>query len=116
MLGKRAMTITPSATYAMVARIADMRAAGEDILSFSMGEPDFETSRPIIEACVQALKEGKTKYTPASGITALKEAICEKLWRENHLCYSHAQICVSTGAKQALSNAVFPLCDEGTRY
>ena len=113
MLSKRIANITPSATHAMTARIAEKRAAGEDIITFSIGEPDGPTPQPIVDACKQALREGKTKYTSTNGIAALREAICEKLKKDNGLVYTPAQICVSSGAKQALSNAVFALCDEG---
>ncbi len=113
MLSKRIASITPSATHAMTARIAEKRAAGESIITFSIGEPDFLTPRPIVEACELALREGKTKYTSSNGIAALREAVCEKLRKDNGLRYSPAQICISSGAKQALSNAVYALCDEG---
>ena len=113
MLSKRIANITPSATHAMTARIAEKCAAGESIITFSIGEPDFPTPRPIVEACEQALREGKTKYTATNGIAALREAVCEKLRRDNGLSYTPAQICISSGAKQALSNAVYALCDEG---
>ena len=113
MLSKRIANITPSATHAMTARIAEKRAAGENIITFSIGEPDFPTPRPIVEACEQALREGKTKYTSTNGIAALREAVCGKLRRDNGLRYTPAQICISSGAKQALSNAVYALCDEG---
>lgn len=113
MLSKRIASITPSATHAMTARIAEKRAAGESIITFSIGEPDFPTPRPIVEACELALREGKTKYTSSNGIAALREAVCEKLRKDNGLRYSPAQICISSGAKQALSNAVYALCDEG---
>ena len=106
MLSKRIANITPSATHAMTARIAEKRAAGESIITFSIGEPDFPTPRPIVEACEQALREGKTRYTSVNGIAALREAVCEKLWKDNGLSYTPAQICISSGAKQALSNAV----------
>ena len=113
MISKRIANITPSATHAMTARIAEKRAAGESVITFSIGEPDFPTPRPIVEACEQALREGKTKYTATNGIAALREAVCEKLRRDNGLPYTPAQICISAGAKQALSNAVYALCDEG---
>ncbi|MBQ9662808.1 MAG: pyridoxal phosphate-dependent aminotransferase [Oscillospiraceae bacterium] len=113
MLSRRIANITPSATHAMTARIAEKRAAGENIITFSIGEPDFPTPQPIVEACEQALREGKTKYTAVSGIAALREAVCDKLRKDNGLDYTPAQICISSGAKQALSNAVFALCDEG---
>ena len=75
MLSKRIANITPSATHAMTARIAEKRAAGEDIITFSIGEPDSPTPQPIVDACEQALQEGKTKYTSTNGIAALREAI-----------------------------------------
>ena len=115
MLSKRIANITPSATHAMTARIAEKRAAGEDIITFSIGEPDSPTPQAIADACEQALREGKTKYTPTNGIAALREAICEKLKKDNGLVYSPAQICVSSGAKQALSNAVLLSVTKGTR-
>ena len=113
MLSNRAANITPSATHAMNARLMQRRAAGADIIAFNVGEPDFATPKPIVDACIRALQEGKTKYTPVNGITPLKEAICEKLLQDNGLSYSPGQICISTGGKQALSNAVFALCNEG---
>ena len=113
MLSNRAANITPSATHAMNARLMQRRAAGADIIAFNVGEPDFATPKPIVDACIRALQEGKTKYTPVNGITPLKEAICEKLLQDNGLSYSPDQICISTGGKQALSNAVFALCNEG---
>jgi len=112
-LSKRIANITPSATHAMTARIAEKRAAGESIITFSIGEPDFPTPRPIVEACEQALREGKTRYTSTNGIAALREAVCGKLQKDNGLRYAPEQICISSGAKQALSNAVYALCDEG---
>lgn len=112
MPSKRIASLTPSATHAMTARIAQLRAAGEKVFPFHVGEPDFPTPQPIVEACVRALAGGMTKYTPTPGILALREAICEKLERENGLRYAPEQICVSNGAKQALSNAVLALCDE----
>ena len=92
MLSKRIANITPSATHAMTARIAEKRAAGEDIITFSIGEPDGPTPQPIIDACEQALWEGKTKYTSTNGIAALREAICEKLKKDNGL--PGADLCV----------------------
>lgn len=113
MISTRIANITPSATHAMTARIAEKRAEGKEIITFSIGEPDFPTPAPIVEACMQAVREGKTKYTQTNGIALLRQAICEKLRKENDLVYTPDQICVSAGAKQALSNAVFALCDKG---
>lgn len=113
MLSDRIGTITPAATHAMTARVAELRAAGEEVFAFHVGEPDFPTPRPIVEACKQALDEGLTKYTPTPGVEPLRRAICDKLARENGLQYTPEQICVSAGAKQALSNALFALCSPG---
>lgn len=113
LLAKRILNMTPSATSVLLGKVADMRAKGEDIIAFSAGEPDLQTPQPIIDACREALGEGKTKYTAVAGIVELRKAICEKLERENHVVYTPEQICVSTGAKQALFNAVMTICDEG---
>ena len=113
MLSDRIGNLTPAATHAMTARVAALRAAGEEVFAFHVGEPDFPTPRPIVEACKRALDEGLTKYTPTPGIEPLRRAICGKLARENGLRYAPEQICVSAGAKQALSNALFALCSPG---
>lgn len=113
MLAKRILNMTPSATSELLGKVAEMRAAGEDIIAFSAGEPDLQTPQPVIDACKKALDEGKTKYTGIGGILELKKEICRKLERDNHIAYSPEQICVSTGAKQALFNAVMALCNQG---
>ncbi|MGN1230952.1 MAG: pyridoxal phosphate-dependent aminotransferase [Anaerotignum sp.] len=113
MLAKRILNMTPSATSELLGKVADMRAKGEDIIAFSAGEPDLQTPQPIIDACKRALEEGKTKYTAVAGIANLRKAVCEKLERDNQVIYTPEQICISTGAKQALFNAVMALCDEG---
>lgn len=113
MISKRIRNMEPSATSAMVAKVAKLREQGEDVLSFSAGQPDFQTPDKIIEACYEAMKAGKTKYELIGGVRPLKEAICEKLKRENDVEYTPDQICISTGAKQALYNTMMVLCDEG---
>ena len=89
-----------------------MKADGIDVVSFGAGEPDFDTPQNIKDAAIKALQAGDTKYTPASG-KALKEAICEKLKRDNGLEYAPSQIIVCIGAKQAIYNAVLALCNSG---
>lgn len=113
MLSKRIRNITPSATSAMLTKVAELRAAGVNVIGFNVGEPDFPTPRKVVDACEKALEEGKTKYTPFNGLGLAKEAVCRKLKKDNGLDYEPSQIVISTGAKQALTNAIFAICDEG---
>lgn len=113
MLSKRIANVAPSATMEFMKKVAEYRRKGEDIISFNVGEPDFQTPSEIIAACKAAMDEGKTKYVGAAGIPELREAICEKLKKDNQVEYTPDQISVSTGAKQAIYNAVMTLCDEG---
>ncbi len=112
-LSKRAKLITSSPTLAITARAKAMRAEGIDVIGFGAGEPDFDTPSHIKEAAKRALDEGFTKYTPVSGIEELREAICQKLKRENGLDYRTSEIIVSCGAKHCLYNALQVLCQEG---
>ncbi len=113
MLSQRILNMEPSATNALFDRVAKLREAGEDIISFNVGEPDFITPEIVREACKKALDEGKTKYAPVTGVATLKEAICEKLLRDNQVHYDPDQICISTGAKQAVFNSLMAICDPG---
>ena len=113
MVSDRIKNLTPSATVELTSKVADMRAAGIDVIAYNVGEPDFNTPDNIIKACEKAMEEGKTKYTPASGIIPLRKAICKKLEKDNNVHYEMNQICVSTGAKQALNNAVLAICNPG---
>lgn len=112
-LSARAGILKPSPTLAITARAQAMRAAGEDVISFAAGEPDFPTPEPITRAAIEALEDGFTKYTPTSGVKELKEAVAEKLARENGLTYLPDQVVVSCGAKHALYNALTVLLDPG---
>lgn len=112
-LARRAQGIDASPTLAMNARAKEMKKQGIDILSFTVGEPDFDTPEHIAEAGITAIREGFTRYTPAAGIPKLKEAICAKLKRENGLDYEPADVVVSNGAKHAIYNALQALIDEG---
>ena len=112
-LAKRVQNITPSATLAIEAKAKRLKQEGVDVISFSAGEPDFDTPDPIKQAAIDALKKGVTKYTPASGTLELRKAISEKLARDNKLSYSPDQIVVSCGAKHALYNILQVLVDEG---
>lgn len=113
MLSERIQNMTPSATSMLIGKIANMQAAGADIIKFNAGEPDFPTPKTVVESCYHALQEGKTKYADVGGVAALRLAICRKLAKDNGLSYAPNQICVSTGAKQALFNAIMALCNPG---
>lgn len=113
MLSKIVSNITPSATCELEGTVADMKAAGVDVIGLNAGEPDFMTPEAIRKASYEAVEAGKTKYVNIAGIADLRKAICEKLARDNHVEYLPEQICVSTGAKQALNNAVLAVMDPG---
>lgn len=113
MLSNIVKNITPSATCELEGTVADLRRQGLDIISMNVGEPDFQTPKNICEKCIDAINEGKTKYTNVPGIIDLREAIARKLERDNGVVYSTSQICVSTGAKQAINNAVIAITNPG---
>ena len=113
MLSERVNRIQPSPTLAISAKAKAMRAAGEDVISFDVGEPDFDTPDHIKEACIAALKAGDTKYTAAAGTPKLREAICRKMQRENKLNYSPDQIVVSCGGKHSLFNIFQSILNPG---
>ncbi len=103
-LSKKAQQIQPSVTLAISAKAAEMKSKGIDVIGFGVGEPDFNTPLNIQEAAIKAIRDGRTKYTAASGIPELKKAVSDKFLKENDLYYKESQIIVSTGAKQCLSN------------
>ena len=110
---KRMAAISPSLTLAISAKAKAMKAAGEPVVSFGVGEPDFNTPENIIQAAKTALDNGHTKYTPSSGLLSLRKAICEKFKKDNGLEYEPSQIIVSDGAKHSIFNACYALLDEG---
>jgi aspartate aminotransferase len=112
-LNRRVAALRASATLAADQRAKEMRAAGIDVISLDAGEPDFDTPERIKNAARRALDAGKTKYTAVSGIPELKDAICAKLKRDNHLDYERGDILVAAGCKQALCNVICSLFDEG---
>ncbi|RJQ28300.1 MAG: pyridoxal phosphate-dependent aminotransferase [Peptococcaceae bacterium] len=112
-LADRALKISPSPTLAIDARAKQMIAAGEKVINFGVGEPDFDTPEHIKTAAVDAIRAGMTKYTPVAGTVELKKAIVQKLRRDQNLEYDPAQIVVSVGAKHALYNAIQVLCQPG---
>ncbi len=103
-LAERVNRIKPSATFATAAKAAAMRAKGIEVISFGQGEPDFDTPVNIKEAAYRAIREGITKYTPASGFNDLKDAILQKFKRDNGLTYDRSQVFASAGAKLILYN------------
>lgn len=105
--------ITPSATCTLDGLVADLKAAGVDIIGLNVGEPDFATPDAICDACTHAIHAGKTKYVNVPGIASLREEICNKLRHDNGVDYVPSQICVSTGAKQALNNALLAVMNPG---
>ena len=110
-ISQKVNQIEPSATLAISARAKTMKKNGLNVLSFSAGEPDFDTPQCIKDAAKLAIDQGFTKYTPTSGIIELKEAICYKLNKENGLAYHPDEVIVSCGAKHSLFNAILTLCD-----
>ena len=112
-IAQRMTTISPSLTLAISAKAKAMKQAGESVVSFGVGEPDFNTPEHIIDAAKAALDAGHTKYTPSSGLLPLRKAICEKFRKDNGLDYEPSQIIVSNGAKHSIFNACYALLDEG---
>ena len=112
-LSRKNSAITGSVTLATDAKAKKMKAQGLDVVGFGAGEPDFNTPAHIIEAAKEALDKGLTRYTPASGIPELKEAICFKLKQDNGLEYKPSQIIISNGAKHSLCNAFEALLNPG---
>jgi aspartate aminotransferase len=112
-ISHRALNTAPSPTLGITARARQMRAQGIDVISFGAGEPDFDTPEPIKQAAITALEGGDTKYTASSGTEALKQAICEKLLRDNGLSYQPNEIIVSVGAKHTLYNIMQTVLDPG---
>ncbi|MBI1902302.1 MAG: aminotransferase class I/II-fold pyridoxal phosphate-dependent enzyme, partial [Planctomycetia bacterium] len=106
-------SLEPSATLAMAAKAKELKAAGKTVFDLSVGEPDFTTPGHICQAAVQAMQEGHTHYTVASGIPELKSAVC-RAYKERHgPDYSPSEVIVSNGAKHSLHNVFTILCDPG---
>ena len=112
-VSKRAQQVPPSATIAVTSRAMELKAQGIDVVGFGAGAPDFDTPDYIKNAAVEALKAGKTKYTPAAGIIELRTAIAEKLKKENGLDYSPAQVIVNIGGKHSVYEAMQAVLDPG---
>ena len=113
MTSRRLDAVKPSATMAMTARAIQLRREGRDIVSLSVGEPDFPVFPHVAEAITDALRKGYTKYTPSSGTAELREAISDWMFKEIGVRWPAAQVIATSGAKQALYNACMALLDEG---
>src|SRR6056297_3283936 len=105
--------VKPSPTVAVTGKVAELKAAGRDIIGLGAGEPDFDTPQNIKDAAIAAINAGKTKYTAVDGIPELKEAVCAKFKRDNGLGYTPSQVTISGGGKQVLYNALMATLNEG---
>lgn len=112
-LSKTLSRVKPSPTIAVTTMAQELKAAGRDVIGLGAGEPDFDTPENIKQAGIAAINAGKTKYTAPDGIVELKQAICDKLKRDNALDYTTAQISVGTGGKQILYNALMATLNPG---
>ncbi|MDE1205219.1 pyridoxal phosphate-dependent aminotransferase [Tenacibaculum larymnensis] len=112
-LSNRINSLPVSQTLAMAAKARELKAEGKDIISLSLGEPDFNTPDFIKDAAIEAINQDYNSYTPVDGYVELKEAICEKFKRDNNLTYVPNQVVVSTGAKQSIANVAQVLLNPG---
>lgn len=112
-LSEKALSIKPSSTLSITEKAGILRKEGKDVISFSVGEPDFDTPEHIKKAAIEAINEGFTKYTPAAGIMELRKAVANKLKEENDLDYDYTQIVISNGAKHSLVNALMAVINPG---
>ena len=112
-LSDRINNLPVSQTLAMAAKARELREQGKDIISLSLGEPDFNTPDFIKDAAIQAINDNFNSYTPVNGYAELREAICRKFKRDNNLTYNINQIVVSTGAKQSIANVAMVLLNPG---
>lgn len=112
-IASRLKRIKPSATLAVTAKAAELKAAGRDVIGLGAGEPDFDTPEYIRKAGCDAINGGQTKYTNVDGTPAIKDAIIAKFKRENDLAYTRDQVTVGTGGKQVLYNALMATLNPG---
>lgn len=112
-IARRVGSLTPSLTLAISSKAKELKAKGVDVCGFGAGEPDFDTPDPIKDAAKAALDAGFTKYTPASGLPELREAVCRRMAQEIGVEYTPGEVIVSCGAKHSVFNVVMALCDPG---
>lgn len=113
MLSNRLNVISPSCTIGISSKVKNMRESGIDVISLSIGEPDFNVPKKAIEYGIKSLNENRTKYDLVPGVTILRREICKKLLKENNCCYSIDEIVLSSGAKNAITNALLVVTDPG---
>lgn len=111
-LSKKALSIKPSSTLAISSKASQLKGEGKDIVTFGVGEPDFDTPEHIRKAGIAAIENGDTRYTAAAGTPQLRQAVCDKLKRDNGLNYVPAQVIISNGAKHSLMNAFMAILNE----
>lgn len=112
-LSKKAQAVKPSSTLAITAKAKELKGKGIDVVGFGAGEPDFNTPDNICDAAIAAIKEGFTKYTPASGMNELKQAVADKFERFNSIHYEPDQIVISNGGKHSLTNIFEAILNPG---
>ena len=112
-VSRRVQRVKPSATLAVTARAAKLKAEGHDVIGLGAGEPDFDTPRHIAQAGIEAIKSGFTRYTNVEGINELKDAVIAKFERDNGIRYERAQVLISSGAKQTVYNLCMSVLDPG---
>ncbi len=112
-LSDRIKSLPVSQTLAMAAKARELKEQGKDIISLSLGEPDFNTPDFIKDAAIQAINDNYNSYSPVNGYADLREAICRKFKRDNNLDYNINQVVVSTGAKQSIANVAMVLLNPG---
>lgn len=113
LLANRVKTLTPSTTLAITAKAKELKAQGIDVIGLGAGEPDFNTPQNIIDAAVESMNNGFTKYTPSGGLPALKQAVIDKLARDNNLVYKPNEIIIGVGAKHVLYTLFQVILNEG---
>jgi len=112
-ISSRAASLAPSLTLAISAKAKELRAAGEDVIGFGAGEPDFDTPQHIKDAAAQALADGFTKYTPSSGIPELRQAVADKFQKDYGVEYEPSQVIVNCGGKHSCFNVIYATCQAG---
>ncbi|NCC83734.1 MAG: pyridoxal phosphate-dependent aminotransferase, partial [Clostridia bacterium] len=112
-ISKRAAGVNPSLTLAIDAKAKQLKSEGLDVVGFGAGEPDFPTPQHIQDAAIEAMRAGMTKYTPSSGLPALRQAVADKFLRDQGLTYKPSQIIISCGGKHSCYNTIIALCQEG---
>ena len=110
---ERILKVKPSPTIAVTAMAAQLKAKGVDVIDFGIGEPDFDTPEHIKNAAINAIKAGKTKYTPVGGVPELKKAITMKLKRDNSLEYKTDEVTVNCGGKHSFYNLMQIMLNDG---